>query len=336
LSVADIGFTALCYKQSISLCPRPVQHGLLEKYPGCDILPACQLPDPWNMNKLLKVLLILVVTLTLFGALFIWFIGAWNILFPSSSHDKTAPALPSELSRPAVLLFSKTNSFRHKEGIPAGNRVISSLAKDLGLSVFATENGAVFNNDDLSRFDVVVFQSATGDMLSEPQEQALQDWLEAGGGWLGTHAAGDSSHLGWQWYSDNLIGAEFTAHIMGPQFQTASVVMEAPEHPANRDIKPVWEHEEEWYSWAESPRARGFNILATIDEDSYTPVQKMFNSERDLRMEDHPVVWSNCVGKGRTLYSTMGHKAEAFDQPQHRQLLKNALAWLARQTDGGC
>ena len=51
------------------------------------------------MNKLLKALLILVVTLTLLGAFFIWFIGAWNILFPSSSHDKTPPELPAQQQR---------------------------------------------------------------------------------------------------------------------------------------------------------------------------------------------------------------------------------------------
>ncbi len=92
--------------------------------------------------------------------------------------------------------------------------------------VFHTENGAVFNASDLARFAAVVFLNASGDVLDEAQEHAFQAWLEAGGGWLGIHSAGDDSHLAWQWYRDNLIGATFIAHPMNPQFQRATVVLE--------------------------------------------------------------------------------------------------------------
>ena len=268
---------------------------------------------------------------------FIWYVGAWGVVFPSQQHDTVAPVLPAELGSPAVLVFSKTNGFRHKEGIEGGARVLSSIARERSWGYFHTENGAVFNPGDLARFDAVVFLNASGDMLSAEQEQVFQQWLLAGGGWLGIHAAGDGSHAGWQWYMDELIGAEFTAHIMGPQFQRATVVLENQEHPALAGLPDIWDHEEEWYSWARSPRVQGFKILATLDEDSYTPVQKMFNKERDLRMGDHPVVWSNCVGNGRSLYLAMGHRAEAFNQPQVRRLIENALGWLTGGNgDTGC
>ncbi len=50
--------------------------------------------------------------------------------------------------------------------------------------------------------------------------------------------------------------------------------------------------------------------------------------ERDLSMGDHPVAWSNCVGDGRSVYLAMGHRAEAFEQPQVRKLIANSLAWF--------
>ena len=155
------------------------------------------------------------------------------MLFPSSGHDDIAPELPTDLDS-AVLLFSKTASFRHKDGIAGGVVALNEIAQQLERDIFATENGAVFNEQDLRRFDVVVFLNATGDMLSESQEAAFRAWLEAGGGWLGVHAAGDGSHAGWPWYVQNLLGAEFTAHILGPQFQTATVVIESDQHPINR------------------------------------------------------------------------------------------------------
>ena len=45
---------------------------------------------------------------------------------------------------------------------------------------------------------------------SGAQEAAFVRFLEAGGGWLGTHAAGDSSHEDWRWYTETLIGSEIT------------------------------------------------------------------------------------------------------------------------------
>jgi type 1 glutamine amidotransferase len=286
--------------------------------------------------KFLKILLLIVVVGVALALVSIWKVGAWHLVFPSQNHDTVAPAIPNDLAAPAVLVFSKTNSFRHNEGIAGGAKALQEIAAQRKWGLFHTENGAVFNARDLAKFDVVVFLNASGDILNDEQESAFESWLQAGGGWLGIHAAGDSSHLAWKWYRDNLIGATFTAHIMGPQFQRATVVLENHQHPVLKDLPDIWQHEEEWYSWEQTPRVEGFTILAVLDEDSYTPVQNFMGQSRDLRMGDHPVVWSKCVGSGRSVYAAMGHKAEAFGQPQVRQLLENSLAWLIEDTDGVC
>ena len=279
------------------------------------------------LAKLRKLLLVLLAAVAL-GFAGLWYIGAWNLVFPNRSHDTEPPLIPADLASPSMLVFSKTNAFRHREGIEGGLHLLRQIGHDQGWGVFHTENGAVFGPDTLQRFNTVVFLNATGDMLNTSQEQAFREWLEAGGGWLGIHAAGDSSHREWGWYMQNLVGPLFTAHIMGPQFQRATVILENQQHPVLAGLPDIWSHEEEWYSWEQSPRPLGFTVLATVDEESYTPVQKMFRREVDLRMGDHPVVWSNRVGEGRTVYSALGHKAEAFDNPQHQLLLENALKWL--------
>ena len=286
--------------------------------------------------RILRVILLLGLVFVAVSMVIIWRVGAWHLVFPSHHHDTVAPSIPADLVSPSVLVFSKTNIFRHKEGIEGGAGALQAIAKKHNWGMFHTENGAVFNPDDLARFDAVVFLNASGDVFSEVQEQAFQNWLQTGGGWFGIHSAGDDSHLAWQWYRDNLIGADFTAHIMDPQFQRANVVLENNGHPVLRGLPDIWEHEEEWYSWEQSPRAEGFTILATLDEDSYTPVQKFMGNERDLRMGDHPVVWANCIGKGASVYAAMGHKAEAFEQPQFRRLIANALGWLLDTPREGC
>lgn len=278
-------------------------------------------------KKLLKVLMVLAVLSVLGGLGFIRYIGAWNRVFPSHVHETVPPEISATITGPAVLLFTKTNSFRHKDAIPAGTAFFKALGERRDWSVFHTENSAVFNTVDLARFDVVVFHNTSGDVLSDEQHAVFETWLQAGGGWVGIHAAGDGSHKDWPWYVENLVGADFTAHIMGPQFQVADVHTEAAEHPAMKDVPSVWQHEEEWYSWEKSPRPNGFTILATIDEDSYSPMQKIGGAENDLHMGDHPVVWSRCIGLGRALYSALGHQAAAYDVPEHQQLLENALQW---------
>lgn len=280
---------------------------------------------------------LLVITLLLVAVaigLLLWS-GAWSAIFPSSDHDTEAPILPASLQQPALMLFTKTNGFRHKEGIEVGSDIIKTIAKNRGWSVFHTENGAVFNATDLAKFSAVVFHNATGDMLSDEQELVFQNWMESGGGWMGTHAAGDGSHLTWDWYIENLLGARFTAHIMGPQFQAATVNVEQADHPAVHGLPKQFTHTEEWYSWEESPRKKGFNILATIDEDSYDPTQRMLGNENDLRMVDHPVVWTNCVGQGRALYSTLGHAADSYKPSEHKRLLEDSLAWVIGEM-GSC
>ncbi len=280
-----------------------------------------------TVKKILKWVGILLLVWIVGSLALLKYIGAWSVFFPSHAHETVAPEIPASVELPAILVFTKTNSFRHKEAIEAGAVFFEQLAQAQGWSMFHTENGAVFNAEDLSRFAVVIFHNASGDILSQEQQLAFQTWLQDGGGWLGVHAAGDGSHQDWPWYVENLLGAKFTAHPMDPQYQVADVTNEMPDHPVMTGLPKNWQHEEEWYSWERSPRGKDFTILVSIDEQSYSPIQKILGAENDLRMGDHPVVWNRCIGEGRAIYSALGHQAKAYEDSKHKQLLENAITW---------
>lgn len=257
--------------------------------------------------------------------------GAWRVFFPSEQHDTTAPEIAADFGEGKalrVLVFSKTNSFRHDDGIAGARRLFDAIAERRGLALHYSENGALFDAGHLARFDVVVFSNASGNMLSDEQDRAFEAWLRAGGGWLGIHSAGDASHAKWTWYRENLIGGNFIGHIMGPQTQEARVVVENRAHAVTAGLPAEFTHEEEWYSWDRSPRTLGFDVLLTVDEESYTPELRVLGSNTDLRMKDHPVVWSRCVEGGRALYSAMGHWGSAYENPFYARLLENALLWV--------
>lgn len=249
-------------------------------------------------------------------------------------YETVPPELPPELPSPAILVFSKTNGFRHEDAIPAANELFASFAKDNGWGYFQTENGASFSPQILARFDAVIFNNVSGDVFTPEQRQAFQTFVEGGGGFVGIHAAGDNSHEDWSWYQDVLIGADFIGHTMDPQFPEADLVIEDATHPATAGLSERRTRSEEWYAFDESPRAKGYHVLARVDEQTYDPVG-MYGQDVSMG-EDHPLVWWHCQGKGRTLYSALGHRASAYGEPEYRQMLLGATKWALGLVGEGC
>ena len=243
-----------------------------------------------------------------------------------------------DITEPALLVFSKTLEWRHNEGIAGADRYFVGLARDLGVSVFTTVNSAVFNQADLKRFKLIVFNNATGDILSEQEQQAFETWLASGGGWIGIHGAGDGSQARhWPWYQKTLIGPMFISHPMAPQFQEARLKTLAAGHPVLAGIPDAWMHTDEWYTFDGTPQMHGLLPLVGLNEQSYSPVNTVYGDVSDLRMGpepiDHPIIWAACVGAGRAVYSGLGHQDLSYDQPVPRKILKNAARWVLQQVD---
>jgi hypothetical protein len=288
------------------------------------------------LRKILRVIMWIVLAAVLFVA--IQTVRYWDtiqrvFLGGLHVHETTPPALPADIRHPAILVFSKTNAFRHEEAIPAANALLADMAKAKGWGYFQTENGAAFSPEVLSHFDAVVFNNVSGDVFNPAQQEAFKAFIQNGGGYVGIHAAGDNSHAKWDWYINDMIGTLFTMHTMKPQFQNATVHVENKTHAATQGLPASWQRTEEWYSFDKSPRAKGYEILVTVDEKTYNP-EGMFG--KDLRMGDHPMVWAHCQGKSRVLYSAFGHRAEAYAEPENKLLLTNAVGWALKQQGSDC
>ncbi len=121
---------------------------------------------------------------------------------------------------------------------------------------------------------------------------------------------------------------------MEPQFQSARIQVEENAGNIAVDLMPGWTMKDEWYSFAGNPRDRGADVVATLDEATYIPEGR---GGQDLRMgEDHPIVWTQCVGKGRSLYTAIGHRPEVYHIPENLILLRDGLRWAAGQGQSGC
>jgi len=227
--------------------------------------------------------------------------------------------------KPAVLLFDKINGFRDDPSVKAARAAFEKLAAQKGWTIVATDKGGAVRPETLQKFDAVIWNNVSGDVLTLAQRQALKNYIEAGGGFLAVHgSAGDPAYF-WDWYADKLIGARFKGHPMAPQFQDARVVVEDRSHPIAAKLPSEWVMNDEWYSFRTNPRAAGAHVILTLDESSYKPA----GMGQDLRMGDHPIAWSNCLGKGRTFYSAIGHRPEVYSDARHLALLDAALDWTA-------
>ena len=240
-------------------------------------------------------------------------------------YDVTPPNLPSKLPHPALLIFEKINGFRDGPSVDAARAALKAMSTRAGWTLVFTENGAAFNSKDLQRFDAVVWNNVSGDVLTLTQRQAFQNYIAGGGGFAGFHgSAGDPVYL-WDWYADTLIGARFLGHPMSPQFQMARIVVNDDGNAIGHDLGDGWSMTDEWYSFKASPRPKGVHVIATLDENTYSPVE----GGTDLRMGDHPIAWTRCIGNGRSFYTAIGHLPESYAEVHTLTLLERGISWAA-------
>ncbi len=237
------------------------------------------------------------------------------------TFETIRPADPGPVAN-GVLVFSKTNGYRH-ESIEAGIAAIRAIGKRRGWQIITTENGAFFNDNYLRRFRVVVFLSTTGDVLLRDQERAFERFVEAGGGYVGVHSASDTEY-DWPWYG-KLIGTYFRDHTLFPQTPAAELITENSDHPATATLPARWRKVDEWYNFRQNPRTvPGISVLLSVDEKTY-PVGIMKGMGGD-----HPISWTNRIGKGRMFYTAIGHTAETFQTPLALQHIGGGIAWAGR------
>jgi type 1 glutamine amidotransferase len=240
-------------------------------------------------------------------------------------YDDERPDLTLPTGKPRLLLFDKINGFRDDPSVNAARKAFTEMAARKGWAIVATDKGGAINPETLRRFDAVIWNNVSGDVLTLSQRRALQRYLEQGGGFVAVHgSAGDPAYF-WDWYVDKLIGARFKGHPMAPQFQDARVVVEDRKHPIAAKLPAEWTMNDEWYSFRNNPRAAGAHVILRLDESTYKPE----GMGQDLRMGDHPIAWTNCIGKGRMFYSAIGHRPETYSQPQNVTLLEAAIEWAA-------
>lgn len=218
---------------------------------------------------------------------------------------------------PAVLVFCKTAGYHH-ESIADGIVAIQKLGAENGFTVDTTTNSAWFRDDTLSKYSAVVFLSTTGDVFDHYQEASFERYIQAGGGYVGIHAATDTEYE-WGWYG-RLAGAYFLEHPgMSDTFnnvQEGVLHVADHKHEATKHLPEQWKRTDEWYSFKKmNPEVE---VLMTIDEKTY---------KGGKNGDNHPMSWYHNYDGGRAFYTALGHTKESFTEPDFLKLILGGIKY---------
>jgi len=213
-----------------------------------------------------------------------------------------------------VLVYSATAGYRHAS-ITNGIALIKALGATNNFGVDATEDATRFTDANLAQYKVIVFLNTTSDVLTNATQMgALQRYVEAGGGWVGVHAASDTLH-NWPWYGQ-LVGAYFVSH---PAIQQATIRVEDRTDPSTGTLPAAWVRTDEWYNFNLDPRG-AVHVLATVDETTY------FGG---VMGADHPICWSHYFDGGRAWYTACGHTPDSYSEPLFQAHLLGGILFAA-------
>lgn len=214
---------------------------------------------------------------------------------------------------PRVLVFSKTAGWVHTS-IPYANEAIQKLGSENDYRVVLTQDATVFNDEDLQRYNAVVFNNTTGNVLNAEQQAAFERYIQAGGGYVGIHSAADTEYE-WPWYGQ-LMGAHFASHPHNPNVRSAIVNVVDTVHPSSSGLPVRWERTDEWYNY------RYFypdlKILAFLDEESY---------EGGTNGSNHPIAWYHEFDGGRAFYTGGGHEDSSYQEPLFLKHLQGGISY---------
>ena len=175
----------------------------------------------------------------------------------------------------------------------------------------------------------MIWLSTTGDVLNAAQQTAFEDYIQAGGGYTGIHAAADTEYE-WKWYG-HLVGAYFLQPPARDARPPTSVIVEDTDDHSTQGLPaPRWDRTDEWYNY------KPVNFEQTGDVRLQPAGQTSTSSSRSTSRptarrtatttdDDHPISWCQRYDGGRSWYTGMGHTAESFAEADY---LKHILGGI--------
>lgn len=238
---------------------------------------------------------------------------------PHGSAPGSAPGpapVPAPQAPAPIRVFYCTHSagFVHP-CLPLTREIVGKLGKDLDwLDVTVSNDIAELTPETFGRLDVLMLYTSGTLPMSDAQKAALQAFVARGGGIVGVHSASDTFH-DWEWFVKT-IGGEFDGH---PWHEKVGVLVHDAEHPATKHLAPRFEITDEIYQFKRLNDDR--RTLLSLDTASVN---------HDVQEgRPYPLAWTLNFGKGRVLYTALGHREEVWQDQRFVDHVLGAIRWAA-------
>ena len=116
-----------------------------------------------------------------------------------------------------------------------------------------------------------------------------------------------------------MLGGYFAGH---PWTQEVGVVVEDADHPATRGLESSFRVFDEIYTFKNWDRAKT-RVLLRLDNSSVDVTK----GNRDD--DDYALGWCHPYGKGRVMYTGLGHPDELWHETWFRDHIRGCIAWAA-------
>ena len=269
------------------------------------------------------------ISLTLIAVFILTSLGTARADIKPEQIEKIAAALPeaapAEPKKPRrVLLFSKTNGFRHGS-IPVGVKSITMLGEKTGaFTAEHTEDEGMFEPDTLKQFDAVFMINTTGEVFrprglpkegdqrkaflerEERLKQSLVDFVRGGKGLAGVHSATDT-YKNWKEYND-MMGGAFDGH---PWHTAVPVRLLDSDHPLNKVFGGEgFTVTDEIYRFRKGTANPGDRRMLLSLDPNWDQIGRGRREDKFF-----PISWISDYGEGRTFYCSLGHRDEIYSNP---------------------
>lgn len=239
---------------------------------------------------------------------------------PADIDQKLEAAIPKEAAKPKkdrkVLIFTKTNGFRHGS-IATAVIALTQLGEKTGAySAVHSEDEAMFEPETLQQFDAVFMINTTGEVFrnkknpdkerEERLKQSLVDFVKGGGGLAGTHSATDT-YKKWKEYND-MMGGAFAGH---PWHMDVPVENLDPKNILNAAFNGEgFTVKDEIYQFRNDTASPAERKMLLALDSSWDGIKKGKRPDGF-----YPISWCREYGNGRTFYCSLGHRDEIYWNP---------------------
>jgi len=189
-------------------------------------------------------------------------------------------------------------------------------------------------------YQFVFFCSPTGEDFTQggangaAGETAIQNFITAGGGYGGVHAASDFENgEKWDWYYNTLMGSWFKDHNADGTAGTVVTATMFANHPVMKGIPNPWNTSDEWYLQNRQMNSLpGFQILATLSGVPALAGEPANDIRPAIWIKQFPVTTdATKTFEGRMFYTIRGHNIARYGEAAFRQFIHQGVLWAANR-----